>query len=65
MTQTFVAIVRKEFGQNDNNGRDSMQWHNREKDWYNAERRFIFAAPNKSMRSKWINLITSEKHRNL
>jgi len=37
----------KEFGENDNNGKDSMQWNNREKDWYNAERRFIFAAPNR------------------
>jgi hypothetical protein len=65
MTRTNLEITKKEFGQNDNNGQDSMQWHNREKDWYNAERRFIFAAPNKSMRSKWINLITQEKHRAL
>lgn len=48
------AITKKEFGENDNNGRDSMQWHNREKDWYNAERRFIFAAPTKAARTKWI-----------
>lgn len=65
MTRTNLEITKKEFGQNDNNGQDSMQWHNREKDWYNAERRFIFAAPNKSMRSKWINLITQEKHKAL
>ena len=36
-------ITQKEFGAGDNNGRDSALWKNREKDWYNAERRFIFA----------------------
>lgn len=39
------AIPEKDFGKEDQNGQTSMQWHNREKDWYNAERRFIFAAP--------------------
>ena len=34
-----------------------MTWQNREKDWYNAERRFIFAAPNLRQRDKWIDLI--------
>ena len=34
-----------------------MTWHNREKDWYNAERRFIFAAPNDKQRIKWMNQI--------
>ena len=38
-----------------------MTWHNREKDWYNAERRFIFAAPNERQRSKWLDMITAEK----
>jgi hypothetical protein len=37
-------ITGKEFGRNDNEGHDSMQWKNREIDWYNAERRFIFAS---------------------
>ena len=37
----------KEFGHGDRNGKDSMTWAVREKDWYNAERRFIFAAPTK------------------
>ena len=37
-------ITTKEFGEEDNNGKDSVMWKNREKDWYNAERRFVFAA---------------------
>lgn len=39
-------ILNKDFGQNDNNGKDSMKWSNRAKDWYNSERRFIFACKN-------------------
>ena len=38
-----------------------MQWRNREKDWYNAERRFIFASPSSQMKTKWIKLITRQK----
>ena len=53
----LIDILAKEFGQEDNNGQDSMTWQNREKDWYNAERRFIFAAPNLRQRDKWIDLI--------
>ena len=59
------SIAAKEFGKDDNNGHDSMQWHNREKDWYNAERRFIFASPNKRMLKKWINLIENDKKRTI
>ena len=51
------SIAKKEFGKDDNDGRDSMQWHIRQKDWYNAERRFIFAAPTEKQRDKWIDLI--------
>ena len=58
-------ITLKEFGQQDNNGQDSMQWHNREKDWYNAERRFIFSAPNDKMLKKWITLIEKDKNRTI
>ena len=36
-------ITHKEFGEDDNEGHDAAQWKNRAKDWYNAERRFIFA----------------------
>ena len=38
-----------------------MTWHNREKDWYNAERRFIFSVPSKRERDQWIKLVTSVK----
>ena len=50
----LIDILAKEFGQEDNNGQDSMTWHNREKDWYNAERRFIFATKTTKRRDKWI-----------
>ena len=39
-------ILEKDFGENDNNGKDSMKWSNRVKDWYNSERRFVFACKN-------------------
>ena len=42
-----------------------MQWHNREKDWYNAERRFIFSTPNPKMLRKWITLIEKDKKRTI
>ena len=42
-------IISKEFGKEDNNGHDSVQWKVREKDWYNAERRFIFATPTREL----------------
>ena len=57
----MIDILAKEFGEEDNNGQDSMTWHNREKDWYNAERRFIFAVPNERQRSKWLDLIMTQK----
>jgi hypothetical protein len=38
-----VDVTAKEFGANDKAGKESMTWKNRERDWYNAERRFIFA----------------------
>ena len=57
----FVAITAKEFGKDDENGQTSMQWHNREKDWYNAERRFIFAAPSRKAQTKWIQMIGKTK----
>lgn len=57
------SITQKEFGKDDNNGQDSMQWHNREKDWYNAERRFIFSSPDPKMLKKWITLIQKDKKR--
>ena len=50
-------ITKKEFGQDDKNGRESATWKNREKDWYNAERRFIFATNTKAERKEWIKNI--------
>ena len=36
-------------------------WRNREKDWYNAERRFIFATNTKALRKEWIRSIMIQK----
>ena len=38
-----------------------MMWKNREKDWYNAERRFIFAASTKDARNEWIETMLDIK----
>ena len=38
-----------------------MQWKNREKDWYNAERRFIFATKTEQQRQRWLDEIMKEK----
>ena len=53
-------ITQKEFGKDDNQGRDSVTWKNREKDWYNAERRFIFATQTKKDRKEWIKSVIRE-----
>ena len=54
-------IVSKEFGANDNEGHDAALWKNREKDWYNAERRFIFATKTAKRRDKWIEEVIKDK----
>ena len=54
-------ITHKEFGEDDNEGHDAALWKNRTKDWYNAERRFIFAAKGPKTRNKWIEQIVLEK----
>ena len=54
-------IIEKEFGADDNEGHDAALWKNREKDWYNAERRFIFATKNAVKRDKWIQNILKQK----
>ena len=54
-------IVSKEFGANDNEGHDAAQWKNREKDWYNAERRFIFATKTAKKRDAWIDQIVKDR----
>ena len=59
------SVTMKEFGQHDNNGMDSMQWHNRVKDWYNAERRFIFSAPDRKLYNKWVKHIEQGAKKNI
>ena len=56
-------IVCKEFGANDNEGHDAALWKNREKDWYNAERRFIFATKTTKRRDKWIEEVVKDQIR--
>ena len=51
-------ITRKDFGADDNDGKDAHTWQNREKDWFNSERRFIFAADTKRKRHHWIEQFT-------
>jgi len=54
-------ITHKEFGEDDNEGHDAALWKNRTKDWYNAERRFIFAAKGPKTQGKWIEQIVMEQ----
>ena len=53
--ENYKEITKKEFGKNDNNGKDAQTWANREKDWYNAERRFIFASDSKPISQRWMD----------
>ena len=55
----FLAITKKEFGQNDGGGKDSMTVSNRQIDWYNAERRFIYACPTEGEKNKWMDLLNT------
>lgn len=41
----------KDFGTED--GKGDATWKNREMDWYNAERRFIFSTPSQEESKKW------------
>ena len=50
MQASQAVLVAKEFGEGDRGGMDSQQWKNREQDWFNAERRFIFAMPGRLKR---------------
>ena len=38
-----------------------MQWKNREIDWYNAERRFIFASKSLKTNEKVMLIVTKQK----
>ena len=49
---------------NDNAGQDAATWKNRQADWYNAERRFIFACKTAKERDKWVEKIIMDKIRN-
>ena len=53
----FLAIYDKEFGQD---GKGSQTWRNREIDWFNAERRFVFACPTKAECVRWKTQINSK-----
>ena len=61
LTFGILVITEKEFGKQDNDGKEAATWANREKDWYNAERRFIFACNTRKERDKWIELIIKDK----
>ena len=54
-------IIEKEFGADDKDGKEAVQWKNRVKDWYNAERRFIFATKTEHQRQRWLDEIMKEK----
>ena len=56
-----TKITDKEFGADDKDGREAVQWKNRVKDWYNAERRFIFATKTEEQRQRWLDEIMKEK----
>ena len=56
-------ITDKDFGKEDNEGKDAILWKNRMKDWYNAERRFVFAAPNGKMMKEFVEKISMDKVR--
>lgn len=53
--------MKKDFGKDDNDGKEAQTWQNREKDWYNAERRFIFASETDKMKNKWIEKILTDQ----
>ena len=54
------TTMEKEFGKQDNRGMDSMKWINREKDWFNAERRHIYALQTPLERDEIIDLIKKQ-----
>jgi hypothetical protein len=56
--------MKKEFGKDDNNGKESMTWKNRERDWYNTERRFIFACKTQKQADRWINTFNKQAVKN-
>ena len=59
-TDFFKEITQKEFGAIEKGGHPNT-WTNRERDWYNAERRFVFAARTAKERNWWVNNMLEEK----
>lgn len=55
----ILAITSKEFGKDDGDGKWSMTTTNRQIDWYNAERRFIFACLTAKQKNRWMEEINS------
>lgn len=58
-------LLRKEFGQDISTGNFKMSaiksknsWSKRELDWFNAERRFVFACYNEHERQYWLDNLT-------
>lgn len=49
------SAEQKEFG-----AKQSSTWKNREIDWYNAERRFIFATSSRAETLKWMKKINTD-----
>ena len=63
-----LEIYAKEFGSDDRNGKDAQTWRNRSIDWFNAERRFIFASDKSLGCNQWkesISLINQKKIQHL
>ena len=52
-------IVSKEFGRStlSTGVQQTFTWSNRQNEWYNSERRFIFACKNEQERKKWMGAI--------
>ena len=53
-------IIEKEFGKAEpavNGVQCTYTWTNRQNEWYNAERRFIFSCKSEQERTKWMSAI--------
>ena len=60
------SILQKKFGDYVEQGKKSVsavKWSTRNVDWYNSERRFIFACKSKEQRKKWMRLLAENCQR--
>lgn len=61
-------IIEREFGQKKESVNKNLQsykiWSVRSNDWYNSERRIIFATRTKKERGKWLKFFTKAAQRN-